>query len=204
MRVRHVMNIALACFLSMFLCIPAALSQDEIKVENIEVGSGKVYEVANDVLEVGVKYYIDRDYIVTAMPEDFAEAMILMTANDDKASRGENFLRFTVNRPVVVWIAHDSRGEEEKGGTPPEWLSEEQGWEKHPDMTLEVTDTNMGSFILWSKEFDKGEVALGGNADPPAAGQDSNYLVLLTPGKELAVRPQGNLSTKWAEVKRAR
>ncbi len=43
-------------------------------------------------------------------------------------------------------------------------------------MKIDVTDANMGFFILWSKNFSKGEIKLGGNADPPASGQGSNYI----------------------------
>jgi hypothetical protein len=138
------------------------------------------------------------------MPEELIGATWIMTANDDKNSVGEDFLRFTLNGPAVVWLARDSRGDEDKGGTIPEWLSEDQGWERHPDMLIEVTDGNMGTFVLYSKEFQKGEVVLGGNADPPSAGQGSNYIVLLTPGEELAVEPSDKLTTTWSEIKNQR
>jgi hypothetical protein len=72
---------------------------------------------------------------------------------------------------------------------------------KYPDMAIEVTDGNMGTFILWSKEFESGEIVLGGNGDPPAAGQGSNYIVLLTAGEGMAVKPLGKFSTTWAELK---
>jgi len=36
---------------------------------------------------------------------------------------GAEFLKFTVeDRPVVVWLARDSRGDMDKGGKTPEWL----------------------------------------------------------------------------------
>jgi len=182
------------------LFLPTAFSLEKVEVTDIEVGSGKAYKVGDGGLEIGTKYYIDRDYTVTAMAEELEGATWIMTANDDKNTQGEDFLKFQVKVPVVVWVAHDSRGEEEKGGVPPGWLSEDGGWEKHPDMTITVTDGNMGDFILWSKEFEKGEIVLGGNADAPAAGQGSNYIVLLTLG-EMAVQPSGKLSSTWGRLK---
>lgn len=201
MYMKRIISLCSIFSMSILLCLSIALAQDDVEVKDIEVGSGRPYQVGEGGLNVNVIYYTDRDYIVTAMPEELVGATWIMTANDDKSSAGEDFLKFTVGGPVVLWLAHDSRGEEEKGGTPPEWLSEDTGWEKHPEMLIEVTDANMGNFILWSKEFEKGEVVLGGNTDPPAAGQGSNYLVLLTPGEAKAVRPLGKLNTTWAGVK---
>lgn len=200
MYMQRIIYISLSCLMILLFCTGIVLAQD-IKIANIKVASGKPYKVGEGGLKVGSKYYIDRDYIVNTIPKDLEGALWIMTANDDKNSVGEEFLRFTVNVPVIVWLAHDSRGEEEKGGKPPEWLSADKGWEKHPDMKIDVTDTNMGFFILWSKSFNKGDVILGGNADPPAAGQGSNYIVLLMPGKNLAIDPISRLYKTWGSLK---
>jgi hypothetical protein len=202
MYMKRIISLCSVFSMSVLFCLSIALAQDDIEVKDIEVGSGRPYQVGEGGLNINTIYYTDRDYIVTAMPEELVGATWIMTANDDKSSAGADFLKFAVSGPVVVWLAHDSRGEEEKGGTPPEWLSEDTGWEKHPDMLIEVTDGNMGNFILWSKEFEKGEVVLGGNTDPPASGQGSNYLVLLTPGEAKAVKPLDKLNTTWAELKK--
>jgi hypothetical protein len=61
----------------------------------------------------------------------------------------------------------------------------------------------MGFFTLWEKEFKKGTVTLGGNANPPATGQGSNYFVLVMPG-EMAIRTMGKLSTTWSKLKNER
>ncbi len=99
---------------------------EEIKVTNIKVASGKQYKVGDGGIKVGTVYYIDRAYVVNTIPKEVDGALWIMTANDDKNSIGEEFLSFTVNVPVIVWLAHDSRGEEEKGGKPPEWLSDKK------------------------------------------------------------------------------
>lgn len=198
--------LAFACFIFPLFLLPLAFAQDiiveEIKVENIKVKSGKAYKVGDDGLNVGTVYYIDRTYVVTIMPEEMVGATFIMTANDDKGAAGEDFLKFTVKSPVVVWVARDSRGDPIKGGQVPEWQSEKQGWVRHEDMLIEVTDTNMGNFVLWSKEFPTGgDIVLGGNVDPPAAGQGSMYFVLLTAGKKLAVESSGKLAAKWGKLK---
>lgn len=191
----------LTVYLSLTLVFPDSLLAQDLKVTDIRVASGKQYKVGDKGIDVGTTYYIDRAYVVNKIPKELAGSTFIMTANDDKNSTGADFLRFTVNMNVEVWLAHDSRGEKEKGGTPPEWLSEKNGWVKHPDMIMEVTDTNMGFFIFWSKDFKKGEVTIGGNADPPAAGQGSNYVVLIKPGKSLKVESMGKVLTMWAKIK---
>lgn len=197
----YVLFICLLLFLFYAMYFQSITFAEDIKVTNIKVGSGRPYKVGEGGLKIGTVYYIDRAYVVNTIPKELDGALWIMTANDDKNSVGEDFLRFTVNVPVIVWLAHDSRGEEEKGGKPPEWLSADKGWEKHPDMKIDVTDSNMGFFILWSKSFNKGEIKLGGNADPPAAGQGSNYIVILTPGKNLSVEPNSKLYKTWAYIK---
>lgn len=201
---RRIIGVVLACFMSLLFCFTISLALEEVEVTDIEVASGNPYEVGDGGLDIGVKYYIDRDYVVTAMPEELIGATWIMTANDDKNGAGEEFLKFVVGRNAIVWVARDSRGDEDKGGKPPEWLSEDNGWERHAEMLIEVTDGNMGHFVLYSKEFAKDEVILGGNVDPPAAGQGSSYLVLITPGEDLAVEPADKLSTTWAELKNER
>ncbi len=176
-----------------------AIAGEDIKVTNIEAKSGKQYEVGDGEFDLNKKYYIDRDYVATSMPDEIKGALWIMTGNDDKNSAGDDFLTFEVDKPVVVWVAHDSRGEKDKGGVPPAWLAD--NFEHHPDLIIDVTDGNMGFFALWKAEFEKGTIILGGNADPPAAGQGSNYMVLLTPGKSKAVQSQGKLSTTWGIIK---
>ncbi len=171
----------------------------EIKITNIKAKSGRAYEEGEGGLDVNVKYYMDRDYVSTAMPDEFIGAQWIMTGNDDKSSTGADFLTFEVDQSAAVWVAHDSRGEKEKGGTPPQWLSDE--FEHFPDLKMEVTDGNMGFFTFWKKEFPKGEIVLGGNADPPAAGQGSNYVVLILPGENRAVKAQGKLGITWGAIK---
>jgi hypothetical protein len=72
-----------------------------------------------------------------------------------------------------------------------------------PDFTLAVTDANMGTFNLWKQSYKKGDVVIGGNADAPAAGQGSNYIVLIEADKAAAVQPQDKLGVTWGKIKLA-
>lgn len=69
---RRAINSIVVCLIfSLAVSLPQATAQPEkVKVTDIKVGSGKAYELG-DSLEIGnTKYYIDRDYVVTAMPEE--------------------------------------------------------------------------------------------------------------------------------------
>ena len=204
MYIKRFASLVLACFVSVSFYLPAALAEEiiieEIGVVDIEAASGAAYVVGEGGLEVGTLYHIDRQYTIVSMPEELEGATYIMTLMNDDGSRGDEFLTFTLESPALVWVAYDSRGQEDKGGHPVGWLSEDETWEKHPDMIIENTDTAMGFFIPWSKEFDKGEVILGGNKDDGTVGTDAMYIVFLT-GSTAAVESLGKLSTTWAELK---
>ena len=119
------------------------------------------------------------------------------------AQQGKDFLSFKVNKPSVIWIAHDRRGEEEKGGQPPEWLEKEyEKWLEGKDpVPIEVTDGNMATFNLWQKAVKAGKVTIGGNAEAPAAGHGSIYMVLVEEDQNAVVDPQAKLSMTWAIIK---
>jgi hypothetical protein len=121
---RKILSLIIACFIcSLVISLPyVAAAPAKVKVTDIKAASGKDYKLG-DSLEINkTKYYMDRDYLVTAMPKELEGIQWIMTGNDDKNSQGKNFLTFKVDQPAVIWIAHDSRGEEEKAGKPPQWL----------------------------------------------------------------------------------
>ena len=176
----------------------------KVKITNIKVASDLPYVEGKGGLEVGTKYYIDRDYVITEMPEEMEGIQWIMTGNGDKKSMGKDFLTFKVDVPSIIWIAHDSRGEEGKGVTPPDWLVEDYEMQKDgkDPLTLTVTDGNMATFILWKiRESVKGKVAVPGNGEKPAAGHGSNYVVLVEFDDKAPVDSKGKLSSVWGDIK---
>ena len=201
-------SLVLACFISVSFYLPGILAQDivieDIEVIDLEAANGKPYVVGEEGLEVGSVYHIDRTYTIVSMSEELEGATFIRTALEDGLLRDEEFITFTVEVPIVVWVCTDRRGEEEKGGTPPGWLSADEGWVERPEIVLEASDGDLGLFFVRSKEFPAGEVVLGASAAPPAAGQDPNYIVILTGSSEAPVEATGKLSTTWAELKSRR
>lgn len=182
-----------------------------IKITDIKAASGKAYDIG--IVDVGVKYYIDRGYSFGSLPDIPKEilktqtlkgAQFIMTANDDKQSQGADFLTFTSDQPVRLWVCRDSRGDSIKGGTAPKWLTD--NFDRTEIQVPSNGDGNMGFFILYKGKEDHRarKVTLGGNADPPAVGQASNYLALVTPGEGLSVQPKAKLATVWASLKLSR
>ena len=102
--------VILICLMLALIYLPLAIAGEDVKVTNIKVKSGKQYEVGDGEFDLNKKYYIDRDYVATSMPDEIKGALWIMTGNDDKNSAGDDFLTFEVDKPVVVWVAHDSRG----------------------------------------------------------------------------------------------
>jgi len=159
----------------------------------------KVGEVKKDA-----KLYIDRDYVMVAVPKGFEGMQMIMSANDDKKQKGDDFLTFTVDKDVDVYVALDSRADKEKGGTPPKWLTD--GFEKQvkdgKPVAIDTTDGGMGPVNLWKSSFKAGKITLGGNANEPAKGFGSNYFVIVT-GKAggASVDAQFKLGTTWSSIK---
>ena len=193
-------NFSIISMVILLVFLTTASAVADVTVTNIETASGKEYKLADNGLQLNEKYYIDRDYVVLEAPDELIGIPLIMTGNDDKKSTGAEFLCFEIDMPATIWIGHDSRGEAEKGGTPPNWLASE--FKQHTDMTIKVTDANMDTFVLWEKSFPAGKVCIAGNAEEGAAGQGSNYIVLVEASSpETPVKPLSKLGVTWGMVK---
>ena len=186
-------TLILACFVSVSFCIPAVLAQ-AVEVFDLASRSGVGdYVVVVGGVTVGAEYLIDRSYTFVTVSPELEGLTYIMTAMEDEGSTGDDFITFTVDVPVVVFVATDARQ-----GDPPAWLS---GWDDEPDLLLQSTDDGTDFFVLRSKAFSAGAVSLGGNADPPA-NVAPMYIVILTEAGTSAVEPSSKLSTTWAELKK--
>ncbi|MFW2405237.1 MAG: putative Ig domain-containing protein [Gammaproteobacteria bacterium] len=99
----------------------------------------------------GAQAFVDRSFVFGDIPAPYEGLDFLRTANDDKFVSDANAISFTVDRPVAVFVAFDSR-------TPvlPGWLAD---WTK-------TTDHWNGDSIqtdIYTKNFPAGAVTLGGN-----------------------------------------
>ena len=164
---RKVSSLVVVCFLGLFafMVIGVDAAPKPVKITDLKVADKSPYEIGEG-LKKGSKYYIDRDYTVLEMPADMVGIQWIMTGNSQKKSTGKAFVTFTVDRPSIIWIGYDSRGNEAKKGVPPAWLTKDY---KMIAGTIKVTDGNMDTFNLWKRSVSAGKVEIPGNAEPPAA-----------------------------------
>lgn len=121
-----------------------------------------------DSLKVGDKYYVDRNYKLTAIPKDLQNLFWILTENDDKDVSDQYWLSFYVNQAVTLFIAFDA------SITPlPMWLQE---WDSTGQQIKTTDDVPLN---VYTKNFPAGTIVLGGNY---GNNSGSMYVVLLKSG----------------------
>lgn len=140
----------------------------EPSISNLTAASGKSYVAHASGLQAGSVAYTDRAYTFTTVPANMKGAGYIQTAMEDKAATTPGFLRFEVNQPVTVYVAHDSRIT-----TKPAWLS------TFSDTGQDLALSGHGDpFRLYAQAFPAGTITLGGNA---GSGRYSMYSVIIQP-----------------------
>ena len=145
-------------------------------VSNLSVSGGGAYEVVEYGLETTALVYTDRDFTFTAVPQSVAGSTYIKTANEDKIGTEADFLSFSVNQDVTVYVGYDNRAT-----SLPDWLA---GWASTNESVV-TTDT---SLKLYSKDFPAGQISLGANRAQGASGAGSNHSVMIL-GKGPAPAP---------------
>lgn len=112
-----------------------------------------------------------------------------MTANDDKLADHASLLSFVVNQPVNIYIAHDTRYEEENGREPPTWLTKyyKKVFTENSEKILSI-QLSGGEFLnIWQRKFNTGKVIIPGNAHdtPTDWGDSTNYMIIFRPAAEI-------------------
>lgn len=133
---------------------------------NVAVVSPTSYDVFP--VTVGDTYYVDDTVTVDTIPMQFRGATWVRTADGDVNRTAPDWLTFTVDHDVVVYVGYDRRS------TPPTWLS---------DNFVPVGDgptalTGSTPLTMWARDFPAGTVVLGGNQAAGAANVGRNYTVL--------------------------
>ena len=129
-----------------------------------------------NLLDVGDAYYIDEpDYGLADIPVELEKGVWIMTANSDRMNNSQNYIRFSVDRSVTVYVAYDSNAT----GLP-DWLS------GFTDTGLTLSTSNPGSPLhrIYKAEYGPGNVTLGGNMATGSSGSQSNFIVAVTDNLE--------------------
>ena len=97
------------------------------------------YELSK--LDVGNKYYIDRNYTLDTIPYEYKGFNMIKTANDDKRKTDLDF-HFKVNNITDIYIAYDHRL------SIPSWVLDNY---VNTGKTISVSDSYLGYFNIWKR-----------------------------------------------------
>ena len=178
-------------------CVTLAVQAGEFEITELIPATYEIVELSA-IFEESDTYYMNRDYVVTAIPDEVLEevadkeAYWIKTSNDDKHNTDENQLTFEVDTNVWVYIAYDRRA-----ATPPDWVTE-----RFEDMEVDISTGDIPLGIWKSmEEFPAGLVQLHGNDFGGAMGAASNYAAFVVMGSPQAVEAAGKLATTWGQLK---
>jgi hypothetical protein len=124
------------------------------------------YVVQYDSLAVGQLVYTDRSFTFSNVAT-LAGSTYVKTSNEDKDGVPNSSINFTVNLPVIVYVAHD-----DTITTKPAWLS------AFTDTGANlITSDNNKTFSLYAKHYPAGPVSLGANGGGVSSSMYSAVIV---------------------------
>jgi hypothetical protein len=127
-------------------------------------------ETSISFLDVGKEYYLDRNYVITQVPDDLRHVKMIMTTNNDKENSDTRFMELTLSKSAFVYVAFDSRAT-----SAPNWLSSKFS---KTDMFIGVSE-KAENLALWQGFFPTGNINFGGNRATGSRDANSMYIVLV-------------------------
>ncbi|MCB0748739.1 MAG: hypothetical protein KDC90_14860, partial [Ignavibacteriae bacterium] len=111
-------------------------------------------------LNEGSKYYVDRAYTITSMPNNYRNFNMIKTANDDKKTINLDFY-FNLCKSAEVYIAYDNRL------TPPQWLANNY---QNTNEKIYVSDPFLNYFNIWKRTTQPGTITFYDNGGVDNSG----------------------------------
>ena len=170
---------------------------ESVEVTDIEDNKGGIYAAVE--LEEGGKFFHDRDYTITNIPEEFLGLTQVSTSAD--CPGGQDYkLTFDIDRPAHVYTAWDSRHTrpEERGQDPRDWFTDAYT-DTGETLFLDAPHDPTEYFIYKSNEPFEGTVELLG-IDEVIGDPVIMWTIFVEEGT-LPVDAEGNLTTTWGQVK---
>ena len=174
-----------------------AVFADAVEVTDIEDNKGGIYAAVE--LEEGGKFFHDRDYTITHIPEEFLGLTQVSTSAD--CPGGQDYkLTFDIDRPAYVYTAWDSRHKrpEERGQDPKDWFTDAYT-DTGETLFLDAPHDPTEYFIYKSNEPFEGMVELLG-IDEVIGDPVIMWTIFVEEGT-LPVDAEGNLTTTWGQIK---
>ena len=136
-------------------------NQAALSVTGLTVNSGNSasYSVQSYALATGISQYGDQTRNFTTVPSKYLGSTLIRTAQADNTSTASSLLTFTVNQPVLLYVAFD-----DAITSKPSWL------------TSTFTDTGdnivtaQGTFSVYRMYVSSGTITLGGAGGSAAQG----------------------------------
>ena len=153
---------------------------ESLSITEIVAKSHRPYGVAQTSATLGLNAYLNSSVLFNTIPKRLRNALWVTTDFRDVKSSGSatDFLTFSVDQDVTVYVAHDDRFERR-----PEWL---ESWTDTTDNLGLFQEDSVRTASVLSKSFKAGHITLGGNlaideAAPP--NERLMYLVAVAPLK---------------------
>jgi len=101
----------------------------------------------------------------------------VLTSNADSTNTDDDYIEFTTDRPVTVYVAYDAGA-----SSLPDWLDPASSSFISTSLDIQTTDPLSPTLHVYSRAYSAGTIfpPLGGNMATGAVGADSNYLVIVT------------------------
>jgi len=130
-----------------------------------------------NLMQSGDRYYVDQDYVLNSIPIMLSGGLWINTADSDKGNTRTDYLTFTIDRDVDLYVAYDAAAT-----TLPSWLS---GF-TDTGLTLAVSNPLAPTMKLYQKSYavgvdtpPDGTIQLGGNLSGGTVGANANYIVIV-------------------------
>lgn len=125
-----------------------------------------------NLLEVGNRFYVDRIYTLTNIPDTLADGVWVSTANDERDDTSAEAVSFKVAQSVRVHIGYDAAA-----NRLPTWMSEFT----RTGLTINTTNPQARTLSVYRRDYPAGTIRLGGNMAAGAEGARANYVVIVQP-----------------------
>lgn len=175
-------------------CDRIACEQDRARLGIVVTKPTSGTEVA--CLCPGDDYYVDRywlrSHVLRCIPKSLNGAVWIKTSNTgDKSDSGGISIRFTVDVPVDVFLAFDSR--RVQAGHIPAWVKRDFRVARNAReeaLWIDITEPDpTQEFDVFYRSAPAGEIVLGGNRAKGLEGVDlSMYVVVMRPQVEAPTR----------------
>jgi len=187
----------------MVFVVAVGVYADQVVVTNPVSNQGDEFVVG--VMEEGGKFWHDRDYTMTGIPEEYLDLTKIMTSADSLGTLDHQWM-FEIDRSAFVYIAFDSRfaRPEDREQNPDNWFNDAFD---DTGQILFLDDPHPATeyFIYRSREpYPEGQVTIFGIDETRAGDPILVWVMFVEEAGAAALSPCNKLALRWGEIKSPR